>query len=116
MLQKSRRIKRGNFVAHGRQRLSSSSSLLSVVVYINKRDSEAKFACVMGGGVSKHKPRRNKIRRQLSHLFKLYEDKLPLNIEIIAFPKNKSLEADFGSIKKEFQALLVGLKLLKSDN
>lgn len=116
MLQKSKRIRRGDFAARGRQKLFVSSPLFSAIVYMNKNPTGIRFACVIGGNITKNKPLRNKIKRQVYHLLRPYTALLPQNADIIVFPQKEVLDTSFDSLKRELELLFIRLKLLKRGN
>lgn len=109
MLPKKSRLTVKDFSSKNTLIFKGFSALFSIsVLNDDKIGSGCRFACVIPASVTKSKPKRNKLRRQVYEVLRgykpIFDVKKPL--KIIIYPKKEAILTDFKIIKEDLNDLM----------
>jgi ribonuclease P protein component len=113
MLPKKRRLNRKTFAENFSQGFFVSSPLFSLRISSPKTLIASRFSVVVAQKVTKNKPERNHIKRQLYSLIGEFLPQTAKPVVGIFFVKKEALKIPFSALRNEVKAVLTGVKLLK---
>ena len=104
MLKKSERQTKDDFKVRKQVLYRVNSGFFSIS-FSPKRDDSARFAIVIGGSITKNKPKRNTLRRKVYSVISVLKNKGIFMHDIVIYPKKEALNATFDVIMQDIANL-----------
>lgn len=104
MLKKSERQTKDDFKVRKQVLYRVNSGLFSIS-FSPKKEKLARFAVVIGGSITKSKPKRNTLKRRVYAVISTLKNKGIFKNDIVIYPKKEALNATFDVVMRDIANL-----------